>query len=46
MIQDLCIIMLTAGITSLLFKLLKQPVVLGYIDYQAARFPQICRMQM
>ena len=31
MIQDLCIIMLTAGITSLLFKLLKQPVVLGYI---------------
>lgn len=31
MIQDLCIIMLTAGLTSLLFKLLKQPVVLGYI---------------
>lgn len=31
MIEDLCIIMLTAGITSLLFKLLKQPVVLGYI---------------
>lgn len=31
MVQDLCIIMLTAGITSLLFKLLKQPVVLGYI---------------
>ncbi len=31
MIQDLCIIMLTAGITSLVFKLLKQPVVLGYI---------------
>ena len=31
MIQDLCVIMLTAGITSLLFKLLKQPVVLGYI---------------
>ena len=31
MIQDLCIIMLTAGITSLLFKLFKQPVVLGYI---------------
>lgn len=31
MIHDLCIIMLTAGLTSLLFKLLKQPVVLGYI---------------
>lgn len=31
MIQDLCIIMLTAGITSLLFKFFKQPVVLGYI---------------
>ncbi len=31
MVQDLCIIMLTAGVTSLLFKLLKQPVVLGYI---------------
>ena len=31
MIQDLCIIMLTAGITSLLFKAFKQPVVLGYI---------------
>ncbi len=31
MIQDLCIIMLTAGITSLLFKCLKQPVILGYI---------------
>ena len=31
MIQDLCIIMLTAGITSLLFKLFKQPIVLGYI---------------
>lgn len=31
MIEDLCIIMLTAGLTSLLFKVLKQPVVLGYI---------------
>ena len=31
MIQDLCIIMLTAGIVSLLFKLFRQPVVLGYI---------------
>lgn len=31
MIEDLCVIMLTAGITSLLFKVFKQPVVLGYI---------------
>lgn len=31
MIEDLCVIILTAGITSLLFKLFKQPVVLGYI---------------
>lgn len=31
MIHDLCVLMLTAGITSLLFKLFKQPVVLGYI---------------
>lgn len=31
MVEDLCIIMLTAGVTSLLFKVLKQPVVLGYI---------------
>lgn len=31
MIHDLAIIMLTAGITSLLCKFLKQPVVLGYI---------------
>ena len=31
MVQDLCIIMLTAGIVSLLFKVFKQPVVLGYI---------------
>ena len=31
MIHDLGIIMLTAGCTSLLFKFLKQPVVLGYI---------------
>ena len=31
MIKDLCIIILTAGITILLFKLFKQPVVLGYI---------------
>ncbi len=29
--KDLCIIMLTAGIVSLLFKMFKQPVVLGYI---------------
>lgn len=31
MVQDLCIIMLTAGIVSLLFKIFRQPVVLGYI---------------
>lgn len=31
MIEDLCILMLTAGIVSLLFKAFKQPVVLGYI---------------
>ena len=31
MVQDLYILMITAGIVSLLFKLLKQPVVLGYI---------------
>lgn len=31
MVQDLCVIMLTAGVISLLFKLIRQPVVLGYI---------------
>lgn len=31
MLTDLCIIMLIAAVTSLVFKLLKQPVVLGYI---------------
>ncbi len=31
MLTDLCVIMLIASITSLVFKLLKQPVVLGYI---------------
>ena len=31
MVQDLYILMITAGIVALLFKLLKQPVVLGYI---------------
>ena len=31
MVQDLYILMITAGVVSLLFKLLKQPVVLGYI---------------
>ena len=31
MVQDLYVLMITAGIVSLLFKLLKQPVVLGYI---------------
>lgn len=31
MIHDLYILMITAGVVSLIFKLLKQPVVLGYI---------------
>ena len=31
MVHDLYILMITAGIVALLFKLLKQPVVLGYI---------------
>ena len=31
MVHDLYILMITAGIVSLIFKLLKQPVVLGYI---------------
>ncbi len=31
MLTDLCVIMLIAAVTSLIFKLLKQPVVLGYI---------------
>lgn len=31
MLTDLCVIMLIAAATSLIFKLLKQPVVLGYI---------------
>ena len=31
MLTDLCVIMLIAAVISLIFKLLKQPVVLGYI---------------
>ena len=31
MVQDLYVLMITAGVVSILFKLLKQPVVLGYI---------------
>ncbi len=42
MIHDLCIIMLTAGITSLLFKLFKQPVVLGYIVAGMLIGPHLC----
>lgn len=42
MIQDLCVIMLTAGITSLLFKLFKQPVVLGYIVAGILVGPYVC----
>lgn len=42
MIHDLCVIMLTAGITSLLFKLFKQPVVLGYIVAGLLAGPYVC----
>ncbi len=42
MIHDLCIIMLTAGITSLLFKFFKQPVVLGYIVAGMFAGPYLC----
>ena len=31
MVQDLYILIITAAVVSILFKLLKQPVVLGYI---------------
>ena len=31
MVQDLYVLMITAGVVSIVFKLLKQPVVLGYI---------------
>ena len=31
MVQDLYILMITAAVVSIVFKLLKQPVVLGYI---------------
>ena len=31
MVHDLYILMITAGVVSIVFKLLKQPVVLGYI---------------
>ncbi len=31
MVQDLYVLMITAGVVSIIFKLLKQPVVLGYI---------------
>ena len=42
MIHDLCVIMLTAGITSLLFKLFHQPVVLGYIVAGIIAGPYVC----
>lgn len=42
MLQDLCVIMLTAGVTSLLFKLFKQPVVLGYIVAGLFAGPYVC----
>ena len=31
MVQDLYVLMITAAVVSILFKFLKQPVVLGYI---------------
>ena len=42
MVQDLCVIMLTAGIISLLFKLIRQPVVLGYIMAGIIIGPYVC----
>ena len=42
MVQDLCVIMLTAGIISLLFKLIRQPVVLGYIMAGIVIGPYVC----
>ena len=42
MIHDLGIIMLTAGIVSLLFKFLKQPVVLGYLVAGLLVGPYVC----
>jgi len=42
MIHDLGIIMLTAGVTSLLCKFLKQPVVLGYIVAGLLVGPYVC----
>ena len=42
MIHDLGIIMLTAGIVSILFKFLKQPVVLGYLVAGLLVGPYVC----
>ena len=42
MVQDLCVIMLTAGVISLLFKLIRQPVVLGYIMAGIVIGPHVC----
>jgi len=42
MIHDLAIIMLTAGVTSLLCKFLRQPVVLGYIVAGLLVGPYVC----
>jgi len=42
MIHDLGMIMITAGITGLLFKFLKQPVVLGYILAGMISGPYFC----
>ena len=42
MVHDLAIIMLTAGVTSLVCKFLKQPVVLGYIVAGLLVGPYVC----
>lgn len=42
MVQDLCVIMLTAGVISLLFKWIRQPVVLGYIVAGIVIGPHVC----
>ena len=49
LISDLALIMILAGITTLIFKALKQPVVLGYIVagfLASAHFPLIPTIQM
>ena len=42
MVQDLYILMITAAVVSIVFKLLKQPVVLGYIVAGVLVGPNLC----